>query len=100
MRGKAVDEMGRGINETSACGMRAKVVRRVVAAGFAGAAMAGAMAFAAAPASAQPLPTIEPTVENAAPTLDNIKLGITKAVESNPALEPVGDWALTLFPKY
>ncbi|MEE3849784.1 hypothetical protein VZC37_05540 [Gordonia sp. LSe1-13] len=79
---------------------RGKIVRRVVGAGFAGAAMAGAMAFAAAPASAQPLPTVEPTVENAAPTLDNIKLGIDKAVETNPELAPIGEFALTLFPEY
>ena len=59
-----------------------------------------AVGLTAAPASAQPLPTIEPTVENAAPTLDNIKLGITRAVETNPELESVGEWALTLFPEY
>ncbi|GAA3717865.1 hypothetical protein [Gordonia hankookensis] len=77
-----------------------RVARRVIGAGIAGAAMAGALAFAAAPASAAPLPKVEPTVENAAPTLDNIKLGIDRAVATNPELGPAGELALSLFPKY
>ncbi|MYR07005.1 hypothetical protein GTV32_12130 [Gordonia sp. SID5947] len=74
--------------------------RRLIGAALAGAAMAGALALAAAPAEAAPLPTIEPTVENAAPTLDNIKLGIDRAMATNPELGPAGKLALSLFPKY
>jgi hypothetical protein len=92
--------MGRGINETSARRSGRTIGRRVIGAGFAGAAMAGALAFAAAPASAEPLPKVEPTVENAAPTLDNIKLGIDRAVATNPELGPIGEIALSLFPQY
>ncbi len=91
--------MGRAIEDVTGR-RRQGVVRRLAVAGVAGAAMAGAVAFAAAPASAAPLPTIEPTVENAAPTLDNIKLGIDRAMVTNPELVPLGKFALSLFPEY
>ncbi|AZG46091.1 hypothetical protein [Gordonia insulae] len=76
------------------------VTRRVIGAGIAGAAMAGGLALAAAPANAEPLPKVEPTVENAAPTLDNIKLAIDRATVSHPELAPAGEIALSLLPKY
>ena len=88
--------MARGINEKIA----RRSGRRIIGAGFAGMVMAGALAFAAAPAGAEPLPKVEPTVENAAPTLDNIKLGIDRAVAANPELGPLGKIALSLFPQY
>ncbi|MFW0783282.1 hypothetical protein AAFP35_02060 [Gordonia sp. CPCC 206044] len=74
--------------------------RRVIGGAIIGAAMAGGLAMAAAPAGAQPLPKVEPTVENAAPTLDNIKLAIDRFVIVNPDLAPAGDIAKNLFPKY
>ncbi|MGC4962992.1 hypothetical protein ACPXCG_05875 [Gordonia sp. DT218] len=91
--------MDRNINKGSRR-RSARVTRRVIGASIAGAAMAGALAFAAAPANAAPLPKVEPTVENAAPTLDNIKLGIDRAVATNPKLAPAGELALSFFPKY
>ncbi len=71
-------------------------MKKTVAAGFAGAAMAAALSFAAAPASAAP--SQESALSNN-PTIQNIDLALDRAATANPELARAFGIARSALPK-